>query len=180
MTLAEVKALPSPEEELIQRVAKGDTDALSALYEAHVDGLYTFVLYRVGGDTSLAEDAVQETFLMTLDKFSAYDSGRGSFFSWLCITSKNITRKLLRAHQRGEELQKMWDRIDQALIKVFSSLEEAPLTDEILAREETKELVKMSIAQLPERYRMVLEGHYLNGESIKELMQRLSLTEDSL
>jgi RNA polymerase sigma-70 factor, ECF subfamily len=179
MTLADAKSISSQEEDLIQRAARGDVEPLSALYEAHVDGLYTFVLYRVGGDTSLAEDAVQETFLMALDKFSSYDPGRGSFFSWLCITSKNVTRKLLRAHQRGEELQKMWDRIDQALIKVFSSLEEAPLTDEILAREETKELVKMSIAQLPERYRVVLEGHYLKGESIKELMQRLSLTEDA-
>jgi RNA polymerase sigma-70 factor (ECF subfamily) len=177
MTIAD--GLHSSEEQLIQRVTAGDPQALSDLYEAHVDGLYTFVFYRVGKDKTLAEDAVQETFLQALDKFASFDPKRGTFFSWLCITSKNVTRKLLRAHHRGEELQNMWDRIDQALIKVFSSLEEAPLTDEILAREETREMVKMSIAQLPERYRAVLEGHYLKGESIKDLMGRLSLTEDA-
>ena len=36
----------------------GDRRAIERFYDAHVDGLYAFVFYRVGRDASLAEDVV--------------------------------------------------------------------------------------------------------------------------
>jgi DNA-directed RNA polymerase specialized sigma24 family protein len=44
----------------------GDKEAITRFYDAHVDGLYTFIYYRVGRDTALAEDVVQETFAIAL------------------------------------------------------------------------------------------------------------------
>lgn len=170
---------PPPEEEWIALAQRGDEDAFSRLYEAHVDGLYSFVLYRVGGDRSLAEDIVQETFLQALDRLADYDPGRGAFLSWLCVSSRNVIRSHLRAHRRSDEFQAMWDRIDKTLAQIFASLDEAPLSDEVLARAETRGLVQMSIAQLPPRYQEALSSHYLEGQSLKEMTARLSLSEDA-
>jgi RNA polymerase sigma-70 factor (ECF subfamily) len=165
--------------ELVQRARQGNADALTRLYEEHVDGLYAFVLYRVGGDQHLAEDVVQETFLQALDQLERFDPGRGSFSTWLCVTSRNVIRHHLRANRRAEELQAMWDRIDSALAQVFASLEEAPLSDEVLARAETREFVQLSIAQLPERYRDALKQHYLEGASLRDMTARMQITEDA-
>jgi RNA polymerase sigma-70 factor, ECF subfamily len=167
------------EEPLYRQAARGSEEALARLYEEHVDGLHAFVFYRVGGDKSLAEDVVQETFLKAIDELSAYDPGRGSFMSWLCVVSRNVMRSHLRAYRRTEELKAMWDRIDRTLAQVFAALDSAPLSDEVLAREETRDLVNMTIAHLPDHYREVLERRYMAGESVSELGARLSVSEEA-
>ena len=46
----------------------------------------------------------------------------------------------------------MWNRIDSSLAELFSALDGGPLSDEMVAREETRELVSMTVANLPDRY----------------------------
>lgn len=161
------------------RAAAGDVQAIESFYGAHVDGLYAFVFYRVGRDPALAEDVVQETFLRALDDAKGYDPGRGSLRAWLCTSSRNVIRKQLRAHRRADELQRTWDRIDATLSQVFAALDSKPLSDEVLAREETRDLVNMTIANLPEEYRNALEGKYVRGESLREIAGRLRVSEDA-
>src|SRR5438046_6967761 len=99
----------------LRAARSGDRDAIARFYESHVDGLYTFVYYRVGRDTSLAEDVVQETFATALSRQADYDAGRGSVGSWLTVLSRNVIRDHLRAHKRSDELAQTWDKIDATL-----------------------------------------------------------------
>jgi RNA polymerase sigma-70 factor (ECF subfamily) len=171
---------PDPTDaEMLLRAAAGDAAAIGSFYEAHVDGLYAFVFYRVGRDPALAEDVVQETFLGALDAAKDFDPGRGSLRAWLCTRSRNVIRKQLRAHRRADELQRTWDRIDATLSQVFAALDSKPLSDEVLARQETRDLVNMTIANLPEEYRNALEGKYVHGESLREIAGRLRVSEDA-
>jgi RNA polymerase sigma-70 factor (ECF subfamily) len=171
---------PDPTDaQTLLRAAAGDVEAIESLYAAHVDGLYAFVFYRVGRDPALAEDVVQETFLRALDDARSYDPERGSLRAWLCTSSRNVIRKQLRAHRRADELQRTWDRIDATLSQVFAALDSKPLSDEVLAREETRDLVNMTIANLPEEYRNALEGKYVHGESLREIAGRLRVSEDA-
>lgn len=162
--------------ERLSRARAGDDAALVELYERHVDGLWAFVFYRVGRDPVLCEDVVQETFLIALerdavpdDRITRFDPERGSLGGWLCGLSRNVIRRQLRASRRGHELGQTWERIDATLVQVFSSLDSAPLGDEVLAREETRDLVQMTIANLPDDYRDALERKYVRGESLREL-----------
>jgi RNA polymerase sigma-70 factor (ECF subfamily) len=50
----------------LRAAQRGDREAIGRFYDEHVDGLYTFVFYRVGRDAALAEDDVQETFALAL------------------------------------------------------------------------------------------------------------------
>ena len=73
----------------------------------------------------------------------------------------------------------MWDRIDETLAQVYAALDREPLTDEVIEREETRDLVNVTIAHLPERYRRVLEQKYVGGESLAELAQQMDVSEDA-
>jgi RNA polymerase sigma-70 factor (ECF subfamily) len=161
------------------QAANGSEEALSRLYHENADGLFAFVLYRVGGDVPLTEDIVQETFLWAMDHLRRFRPELGTFLGWLCTASRNVIRKHLRDKQRGKELAQVWERIDQAMIKVYAALEKSPLSDEILERKETQALVQASIAQLPKQYRNILAIHYIDGTALREVGELLSISEDA-
>jgi RNA polymerase sigma-70 factor (ECF subfamily) len=163
----------------LRAARSGDKQAIERFYEAHVDGLYTFVFYRVGRDTSLAEDVVQETFTIAMSKQADYDPARGSIGSWLTVLSRNVIRDQMRAHKRSDELATTWDRIDVSLAQNFAAMAERPLPGEVLERAETRDLVHMAVANLPEQYRNALRRKYVDGESLETLAGELGISVDA-
>jgi RNA polymerase sigma-70 factor, ECF subfamily len=159
--------------------AGGDRDALTRLYDEHVDGLYAFVFYRVGGDAALAEDVVQETFTEALRRQADYAPSRGSLATWLSTLSRNVIRDHLRAHRRGDELAGAWQQIDQSLGQIFAALAQSPLPGEVLQRNETRDLVNMAIANLPETYRAALTRKYVEGESLDQIAAALGISAEA-
>jgi RNA polymerase sigma-70 factor (ECF subfamily) len=157
----------------------GDRDAIGRFYDAHVDGLYAFVFYRVGRDQALAEDVVQETFTIALSRKSEYDAARGSIGSWLTVLSRNVIRDHMRDHKRTDELQAAWERIDATLAQTFASMAERPLPGEVLERAETRDLVHMAVANLPDQYRVALTRKYVDGESLETLSSELGISVDA-
>jgi RNA polymerase sigma-70 factor (ECF subfamily) len=157
----------------------GDRTAIARFYDAHVDGLYAFVFYRVGRDATLAEDVVQETFTLALSRRAEYDPARGSVASWLAVLSRNVIRDHLRAHRRSDELQQTWERIDATLAQTFAAMAERPLPGEVLERAETRDLVHMAVANLPEQYRTALTRKYVDGESLETLAGELGISIDA-
>ncbi|KAB2897741.1 MAG: sigma-70 family RNA polymerase sigma factor [Kofleriaceae bacterium] len=163
----------------LRAAAGGDGDALARLYDAHVDGLYAFVFYRVGRDQSLAEDIVQETFTAALGRTQEYDGARGSVASWLTTLSRNVIRDHLRDHKRADEVAERWDRIDASLAQLYDALERTPLPGDVLARAETRDLVTMTIAHLPESYRLALARKYVDDQSLEELAREMGMSVDA-
>jgi RNA polymerase sigma-70 factor (ECF subfamily) len=161
----------------LARACAGDPLALTDLYERHVDALWSFVFYRVGRDGELCEDVVQETFLLALERGASFEPERGSFAGWLFGLSRNVIRTHLRSRARAQELSATWERIDATLVQIFQSLDRAPLGEEVLAREETRDLVQMTIANLPDDYRDALERKYVRGQSLRELAVEFECSE---
>ena len=170
---------PGPAREVLRSARAGDRAAIGRFYDAHVDGLYAFVFYRVGRDAALAEDVVQETFAIALSRTADYDADRGSVGTWLTILSRNVIRDHLRAHQRTDELQATWERIDATLAQTFAAMAERPLPGEVLERAETRDLVHMAVANLPEQYRTALNRKYVDGESLETLAGELGISVDA-
>jgi RNA polymerase sigma-70 factor (ECF subfamily) len=157
----------------------GDRDAIGRFYDAHVEGLYAFVFYRVGRDQSLAEDVVQETFAIALSRKADFDPARGSVGSWLTVLSRNVIRDQMRAHKRSDDLQSAWERIDATLAQTFASMAERPLPGEVLERAETRDLVHMAVANLPDQYKTALTRKYVDGESLETLASELGISVDA-
>lgn len=162
---------------VLRRAQDGDRDAIARFYDAHVDGLYTFVFYRVGRDAALAEDVVQETFALALARRGKYDPARGSVGAWLTVLSRNVIRDHLRDHHRRSVSQ--WESIDSALAQTFAAMAERPLPGDVLERAETRDLVHIAIAHLPEQYRTALTRKYVDGDSLETLATELGISVDA-
>ena len=89
-------------------------------YAAHAGELYGFAL-RSLGDSGLAEEAVQETFLRAWRAGDRYDPQIGSLRTWLFAILRNVVIDLGRARavrpgvaEKG--LEESVDPLDEALL----------------------------------------------------------------
>ena len=152
------------------RIVDGDRQAAEAFYRRHLDALYEFVHYRVGGNRALAEDVVQDTMLVALERLAAFD-GRSSLHTWLCGIAKNK----IRAHRRKRRpmlIEDLLEATDPEIDAILAAIDREPLPDSVLERQETQELVGATLASLPPDYREVLIGKYLEDLSVGELAAR--------
>jgi RNA polymerase sigma-70 factor (ECF subfamily) len=149
------------------RILDGDSEAAEAFFRKHLDALYEFVHYRVGSDRALAEDVVQDTFLIALERLRAFD-GRSSLHTWLC----GIARNKIRAHRRKRRPMLVEDLLEESdfeIDAILAQVESEPLPDWILEKQETQELVGATLSSLPPDYRDVLVHKYIDGKSVADI-----------
>ncbi|NAS31058.1 sigma-70 family RNA polymerase sigma factor [Flavobacteriaceae bacterium R38] len=110
--------------ELIRRMQKRDSQALSSLYDLYSGAIYG-VIFRICKNESQAEDLLQETFLKIWNKSELYNPEKGKFFTWAYRIAKNITLNELRKNDKliqNEDLSVYKDRSDDAEEKDFLAL----------------------------------------------------------
>jgi RNA polymerase sigma-70 factor (ECF subfamily) len=122
---------------------------------------------------------VQETLLRALRDLGRYEPERagGNLFPWLTGLARNEIQRVLGRDKASLSLQTLWERMDRELLSVFVKLESEPFSDEMLQREETRELVNAAMSQLPPHYRQALEAKYVSGESVRVIADRWRMTE---
>ena len=76
---------PPDDEELLRRIADGDTDAFGVLYDRYARPAFSLAL-RIVGDGRSAEDVVQEAFVNVWRMARSFDQRRGPARSWLLGT----------------------------------------------------------------------------------------------
>jgi RNA polymerase sigma-70 factor (ECF subfamily) len=165
-----------------QRALSGEPAAVTDLAEAMLTPLYGFCLYRVGRNTHLCEEVVQETLCRALRELDHYDPARcgANIFPWLTGLARNEISRVLAREKHGISLELLWARVDRELLAVYQRLEDEPFSDEMLRREETRELVNVTMSQLPPRYREALEAKYVRGISVRDLATLWRSTEKAV
>jgi RNA polymerase sigma-70 factor (ECF subfamily) len=63
--------------------------------------VYSYLMSRSGGDTGLAEDLTQQTFIAAIDQRSRFD-GRSDTVTWLCGIARHKLADHFRAIEREE------------------------------------------------------------------------------
>src|ERR671927_722457 len=86
--------------ELLRLMLAGDEEAFTALYRRRQGGVYRFAL-RMSGSEALAEDVVQETFMVLMRDGRNFDPARGSLAAYLYGVARN---HVLRAFERERSL----------------------------------------------------------------------------
>lgn len=165
-----------------RRALLGEVEAVRLLAEAALQPLYAFCLYRVGRDGHRCEEVVQETLVRALRELERYEPARcgGDIFPWLTGLARNEISRVLARDRRFVSLEALWGRIDRELLPLYDRLEAQPLAEEVLRREETCELVNMTLSQLPANYREVLEAKYVRGASVRDLATLWRSTEKAV
>src|SRR5215472_8449774 len=87
---------------LIARLRAGDENAMADLYDRYSAVVYGVAL-RVLGDTTAAEDVLQEVFLQLWRNPRRFDADRGRLAPWLAVIARNRAIDLLRKrpHEEG-------------------------------------------------------------------------------
>ena len=165
-----------------KRALAGDRDAVTALADAALAPLYRFCLYRVGRDPHLCEDVVQETLVKAIREIDRYDPDRakGNIFGWLTGLARNEIRRALVHRTSAASLEALWSRMDKQLLSLYAALDSEPYGDQLLQRDETREMVNAAMSQLPPQYGEALEAKYVLGRSVREIAASWKVSEKSV
>ena len=82
-------------QELLRKTASGDSAAFAELYKQTAGKLFG-VAIRIAGRGEVAEDALQECFVLVWQRAADYDPMRGAAMSWLIAIMRNCTIDRLR------------------------------------------------------------------------------------
>ena len=103
---ATVTPVAPDEADLAARFASGDPDSVRVVYQSYGRLVFS-IAYRVLGDTGLAEDATQQTFVQAWRAASSYDPAR-PLGAWLTTIAKRVAidvHRRERRHRGHEDLE---------------------------------------------------------------------------
>ena len=148
------------EHELIARVRAGEPAAERALYDAHVDRVYRLA-YRLAGDDELARDFTQETFIRAFQRLDTF-RGESRFSTWLHAIATSVALNGLRKTKR---------------FRTQTTLDEAEgMTSGARSAEpDLKVRLHAAIDALPDRYRVVVVMHDVEGYTHEEIAETLGV-----
>jgi RNA polymerase sigma-70 factor (ECF subfamily) len=148
---------PNPRDDaaLIARMRAGDKSAMGSLYDRYSRVVYGVAL-RVLGNTTAAEDVVQEVFLQLWRNPRSFDADRGRLAPWLAVIARN--RAIDHLRKRPPE-----DDISELPIATGLDLED----DTALSL--AVEKVRGAMAQLPPEQRKALEMAFFEGMTHTEI-----------
>lgn len=182
-TRAEVRGMrggSAQEAQLIEACQQGNASAFNLLVWRWEGPLFNFV-YRYVGDTAVAQDLVQDTFVRVVKSIGQY-SHRGAFSSWLYRVAVNLCKDHLRKkripvislheYYRTESGEKVFvgDRV----------ADEGARTDAAVESAEREKLVRRLLSGLSEDQRVVILLKEYQGLTFAEIAEVLDAPEGTI
>lgn len=146
--------------QLVARCLDGDTLAERALYDAHVERIYR-LMHRMAGDSDLAADFTQETFIRAFERLSQY-RGDSSLGTWLHTIGVSVA---LNGMRKVKRIRGRVDNIDDTPL----SVPPRGLTPDLKTR------LHSAIDALSEKLRPVFVMHDVEGYTHEEIAGSLGI-----
>ena len=149
---------------LADGLRRRDPDLLDRLIERYQQRLYRYLLFLTG-NTALAEDLFQETWIRVLERGQQYNA-KSRFESWLFAIARNLVidvsrrKKIASLEQLGDsESGQPFDPVDEQSV--------SPL--QLLVSRENQQTVQLSLLKIPAYYREVLLLRFHEELSLEEI-----------
>ncbi|MEY2714983.1 MAG: hypothetical protein RIT24_1326 [Planctomycetota bacterium] len=162
---------PQTERRTIQRARKGDRDAIAELIRAYQRPLEAF-LFRLCGQSDLAEDLAQESFVRVIRSLDRFDE-RFRFSTWLFT----IGKRLLVNHQ-----QKMKPLADSEVVEYRAGDARTPATEveETERTQRVTQLVAVALDALVSPQREIVLLFHQQNWSVQQIAHELSMPEGTI
>lgn len=167
---------------LVDRCLRGDGGAWAELVRSHHRRVYG-MCYRFTGSAHDAEDLTQEVFLKLYGNLRSFNSGKGSFTTWITT----LTRNLLVDHFRRSRMERATDSLDagwddteepRAGIELLQDARRSP-HDHTVARE-LERMVQAALAKVSPELREAVILRDLEDMDYKEIALVLRVPEGTV
>ena len=149
--------------DLIVRTEAGERDAFNELVLKYQKPLYS-LLYRMVSSHEDASDILQKTFVKAFTGLGSFER-RSTFKTWLYQIAINLAKNVYRDRSRAVHVP-----IDDVVIR------RNPHTLEALIRKESRQLLKESLASLPEKQRITLVLRVQEEKKFEEIAEIMGCT----
>jgi RNA polymerase sigma-70 factor (ECF subfamily) len=159
------------DEDLLLRFRRGQRDAFGQLVRRYERELYGY-LRRYLGDSNLADDVFQNTFLQLYTKIGQYEPGR-PVRPWLYTIATHQAIDALRRNGRHQALsldqqrEELHEGDTHNLMALLESRSPNPLDH--AEEDERRQQVRASVDRLPEFLRQVVILAYYQGLKYREI-----------
>lgn len=147
--------------DLIQRARRGDAEAFGELVIRYQTGVFN-VCYRLLHERAEAQDLTQETFIRAGERLQTFDEER-LFGPWIRRVAANVCLNHLESQKRTAELDDERDA------------DESQRPETQVEVRERSERIRIALASLPVRYRLVIELRHYQELSYEEIAAELHI-----
>lgn len=151
----------------LERITKGEHDALAELYDRHGRLIYSLAL-RILRDQSEAEDIAQEVFSQVWRQATQYTPDRGTVVAWLVALTRSRSIDRLRGRRSRPDF--VGDPIPEMELP-----DSAPLVDEQLAWTRQVADIRAAIETLPSLQKIAIELAFFEGLTHAEIAEKLEV-----
>jgi RNA polymerase sigma-70 factor, ECF subfamily len=141
------------EQALVERALDGDGEAFGRIYDAYKGIIYATVIHPRLNNQQVAEEVLQETFLLALKKLREFQWQERSILFWLRMIAVN------KVHERLNQDKRSGGTVDDSVIGLQPDTTWQPENLAVEA-ERAKELrfrIRGAMENLNERYRKAME-----------------------
>lgn len=151
--------------DLLRRIARGDEEAFSSLYERYVSAAFGLAS-RICGDRNLAEDIVQEAFLSVWRKPENYRAERGSVAAYVLGA---VHHKAVDAIRHEESVRRREQAVSQPADASQEDLEEEGWV--LVMRDQ----IRSTVEKLSDVQKEALQLAYFEGLTYSEVANKLGI-----
>ena len=160
-------------EELLVAVRKGEETPLRRFYDGHFAEVYRYVLCRVDGNHTEAEEIAADVFIQAFRDMASYDGQRDPA-CWLRGIARHRVLDFYRRQGRRPVVELVFSRFDEEFTRRLFDLEAGELPEAELERTELARVVELVLSELPGDYERVLRLRYVEERPVKELAEILA------
>ena len=142
---------------LIRRIQNGDPEAFETLVRKYYQNIYQFCVRRCNGDTALAADLTQDTFLKLIEHIQQYRL-TGKFINFLLTIAVNTCNNHFK--------KKSPDMVDMDTLSAVPS--NLNISEEVLRQEDAK-IIQQAIDRLPDMQKEVVILRFYHDRKLKEI-----------
>lgn len=149
---------------IVAVAATQDREAFAQLF-AHFAPRVKAYMFRFGGNSENAEELAQEAMMQVWRKAHLFDPQKAAASTWIFTIARNLRIDRFRQRKHIEV-----DDSDPTLI-----IDDSPLADEIVDRDEHAVLVKSAMEELPADQKVVVELSFFEDLSHSEIAEQLDI-----
>ena len=159
------------EKHLISRARNGDGEAFGAIYDAFKTAIFRTVIFPRVRDAAAAEEVLQDTFLLALEKLDEFEWQDRSIFFWLRMIAINKVREWIAGTARAAT-------VDSAVLEYQPDNAYQPENQVVLEdyQADLRKKTEQILEEINKRYREAIEFRLLRKKTREECAAALEIS----